>query len=87
MKYYRVKQEYGNWCLYRDDGQHYIPINRFLVGGELITPTEYNKIFKENVVARYGNYFTKRGAKITDMFETVEISRKQTYWFFGARFA
>lgn len=68
MIYYRVRREYDNFP--KD------PINRdgdILIGGELYTEKEFNKLHL---------YLVNAGA-----FERVEIPKSQTYWCFGARFA
>lgn len=68
MIYYRVRREYDNFPKN--------PINRdgdILIGGELYTEKEFNKL---------PLYLVYAGA-----FERVEIPKSKIYWCFGARFA
>lgn len=66
MIYYRVRKEYDNFP--KNPRIHDVNI---LIGGELYTEKEFNKL-----------PYVYAGA-----FERVEIPKSQTYWFFGARFA
>lgn len=66
MTYYRVRKEYDNF-----PKNPKIRSCDILIGGELYTKKEFNKL-----------PFIYAGA-----FERVEIPKSQTYWFFGARFA
>lgn len=73
MLYIKVKPEYNN-TYYSDDFE-------FFVGNELYTINEFNKIKK-----RFNDKFLKK-YDINDIFEYKIISKKKTYFFFGARFA
>lgn len=66
MTYYRVRKEYDNF-----PQNPKVCDGNILVGGELYTEKEFNKL-----------PFVYAGA-----FEKVEIPKNQTYWLFGARFA
>lgn len=66
MIYYRVRKEYDNF-----PQNPRIHDGNILIGGELFTEKEFNKL-----------PYVYAGA-----FERVEIPKNQTYWFFGARFA
>lgn len=72
MKYYMVKPEYDNRKLYRYAKN---PNSLEFLGEILIG----------------GELFTpterKKIANSDQCFELVEVSRKQTYWFFGGRFS
>ena len=61
---------------------------------------KYYRVTKDNVHDYFTGYTTIKNELLTekerntkfrylkdDCFEIVEISRKKTYWFFGARFA
>ena len=65
MIYYRVRNEYDNF-----PQNPRVHDGNILVGGELLTEKEFNKL-----------PFVYAGA-----FERVEIPKNQTYMFFGARF-
>lgn len=65
MIYYRVRKEYDN--LPKNPKIH---DGNILIGGELYTEKEFNKL-----------PYIYAGA-----FERIDIPRNQTYWFFGARF-
>lgn len=65
MIYYRVRKEFNNF-----PQNPRIHDGNILVGGELFTEREFNKL--PYVYAR--------------AFERIDISRNSTYWFFGARF-
>ena len=65
MIYYCVRKEYDN-C----PPNPRIHDGNILVGGELFTEKEFNKL-----------PYVYAGA-----FERIDIPRNQTYWFFGARF-
>ena len=66
MTYYRVREQYDN---FPKDPK--VRDGNILVGGELYTEKEFNKL-----------PYVYAGA-----FEKVEIPKKATYFFFGARFA
>ena len=66
MIYYRVRKEYDNF-----PQNPRIHDGNILVGGELFTEKEFNKL-----------PYVYAGA-----FERIDIPRNSTYWFFGARFA
>lgn len=65
MIYYRVRKEFDNF-----PQNPRIHDGNILVGGELFTEKEFNKL-----------PYVYAGA-----FERIDIPRNQTYWFFGARF-
>lgn len=73
MRYYRVKPEYDNVTKYTAKNNGAVKADGILVANELYTPAEYNKLCKH----LNGSW----------MFDIIDISRKKTYWFFGARFA
>lgn len=75
MKYYRVKKEFDNYPMFKNTAtiQAYDGI---YIGNELFTEKELEKHMKNH----------KLPARVTTMFDVVEISKKRTYWFFGARF-
>lgn len=66
MTYYRVREQYDNF-----PKNPKVKDGNILVGGELYTEKELNKL-----------PYIYAGA-----FEKVEIDEKDTYFFFGARFA
>lgn len=66
MTYYRVREQYDNF-----PKNPKVKDGNILVGGELYTEKEFNKL-----------PFVYAGA-----FERVEIDKKDTYFLFGARFA
>ena len=65
MIYYRVRKEFDNF-----PQNPKIHDGNILVGGELFTEKEFNKL-----------PYAYAGA-----FERIDIPKNQTYWFFGARF-
>ena len=65
MIYYRVRKEFDNF-----PQNPKIHDGNILVGGELFTEKEFNKL-----------PYVYAGA-----FERIDIPRNQTYWFFCARF-
>lgn len=65
MIYYRVRKEFDNF-----PQNPRIRDGNILIGGELLTEREFNKL-----------PYIYAGA-----FERIDIPRNQTYWFFGARF-
>ena len=65
MTYYRVREQYDNF-----PKNPKVRDGNILVGGELYTEKEFNKL-----------PYISAGA-----FERVEIDKKNTYMFFGARF-
>lgn len=68
--YYKVKEEYDNYPRFVFIGsQYFSKQDGILVGNELYTPTERNKLANSN-----------------RFFDIVEISRRKTHRFFGARF-
>ncbi len=73
MLYIKVKPEYDN-IYYSDKGD-------FLIGNELYTIKEFEKIKK-----KFTPLFKNR-KDINNMFEYVTISKNKTYWCFAARFA
>lgn len=74
MKYYRVKESFDNTNYYRN-----MIYRGFLIGGELLTPAEYKAI---------SDCYILRPVKsnIKPCFEVVEISQRNIYKSFGARF-
>ena len=66
MTYYRVREQYDNF-----PKNPKVRDGNILVGGELYTEKELNKL-----------PYIYEGA-----FERVEINKNDTYFFFGARFA
>lgn len=66
MMYYRVREEFDQYPL-----NPRVRDGNILVGGELFTEREFNKL-----------PYVYAGA-----FEQINIPRNSTYWFFGARFA
>lgn len=71
MLYYRVKPEYANARLLNRTTRAF---DRVLVGNELYTEKEW-----ERLVLRY--------RVLGIVCEPVQISKRDTYFFFGARFA
>lgn len=65
MTYYRVRKEYDNF-----PQNPKVHDGNILIGGELLTEREFNKL-----------PFVYAGA-----FERVDVPKNQTYYFFGARF-
>ena len=65
MTYYRVREQYDNF-----PKNPKVKDGNILVGGELYTEKEFNKLPYVYACA----------------FEKVEIDKKNTYMFFGARF-
>lgn len=72
MLYYRVKPDMDNRkrYVYVGGSNQKIKVDGILVGNELYTPRERERI-----------------ANADKFFDAVEISRKNVYWFFGARFS
>ena len=70
MKYYRIKTEYDNARLLNRAQRTFDGI---LIGSELYTVKEW-----ERLVLKY-----RVSEAVRDI---VNISSKETYWFFGARF-
>lgn len=69
MKYYRVKAKYDNNTRYTWNNHHQGVPNGIIVGNELYTPREFEKL-----------------AMCPEWFEVVEISKRDIYTCFGARF-
>ena len=65
MTYYRVREQYDNF-----PKNPKVKDGNILVGGELYTEKEFNKL----------------PFVYAEAFERVEIDKKDTYMFFGARF-
>ena len=78
MVYYRVKPQYDNITKYKrmNNSKYLVNDGSILIGGELYTEKEYNRMI-ENYVFRI---------PVDKLFERVEISKRRVYWFFGARF-
>ena len=78
MVYYRVKPQYDNTPKYKrmNNNKYLINDGSILIGNELYTEKEYNRMIK--------NYVFRIPAG--KLFERVEISKRRVYWFFGARF-
>jgi hypothetical protein len=72
MKYYRVKPEYDNLRKY--NGKKVL-FDGIWIASELYTQKELEKLTKAGFTVLY------------KYFDPVEISKKQTYFFFGARFS
>lgn len=72
MLYIKVKPQYDN-VIYSDDFD-------FLIGNELYTIKEFEKIRK-----KFNSRFIKK-YNINDVFEYKTVSKHKTYFFFGARF-
>ena len=72
MKYYRVKPEYDNLRKYNGKKVLYDGI---WIENELYTQKELEKLTKAGFVVLY------------KYFDPVEISKKKTHYFFGARFS
>lgn len=70
MKYYRIKPEYDNARLLNRAKRTFDGI---LIGNELYTETEWRKHCATHIHTE-------------GITEPVNISPKETYWFFGARF-
>lgn len=76
MKYYKVKKSADQLQKVMIKNGHYY-IDSFFIADELYTENEYKKM-TEKYINVTGN---------ENIFDIVEISKKKTYWFFGARFA
>ena len=72
MVYYKVKPQYDNIPRYVYVGHSNLKIRRDSI---LIAHELYTPRERERVAMK------------DEFFDRVEISRKKTYWFFGARFA
>ena len=73
MLYMRVKPDADQFVINKN--------HDILIANELYTIKEFEKL-------RYNFLKMGRGtAALKDKFDLVDISRKQTYFFFGARFA
>lgn len=70
MKYYRIKPEYDNTRLLNRAKRTFDGI---LIGNELYTVKEWEKLVLKYRVSKA-------------VCDIVNISPKETYWFFGARF-
>ena len=82
MKYYRVKKEVDNYVIYTKKG-HYLEYFRLLVGDELLTIKEYEKIKIKADLIKCG--YTRKS--FMECFDSVDINKNNTYFCFGARFA
>ena len=83
MIYYKVKPEFDNVVVSKNFD--------FLIGNELFTANEFKKI--ERAYANRYNYTgiererkDNERSKFLLMFEPIEISKRRTYFSFGARF-
>lgn len=76
MKYYRVKPQYDNKSLCVIKRGKYVNCGDILIGKELYTVKEWEKVVNSHVF----------GCSPLNCVELVEISKNNTYWFFGARF-
>lgn len=72
MTYYKVRPEFDNAT---------IDQNHFLVENELITPAELRKL-----ELRYNRYY-RTPLNFMRMFDKVTVSKRDVYFFFGARYA
>lgn len=76
MKYFRVRPQYDNRPLFKVKGNRLINDGEFLIGNELFTEKEKEKLFRNH----------KIGINHHLVFEEVFIPRTRTYTMFGARF-
>lgn len=76
MKYYRVKPQYDNKQLCVIKRGKYVNCGDILIARELYTIKEWEKVVKNHVF----------GCAPADCVEAVEVSKRKTYLFFGARF-
>ncbi len=76
MLYYRVKPMYDNKRLCLCKCGRYIHNGDILIGGELYTLKEWDRLKKSHVF----------GCNPADCVELVNISKNNIYFFFGARF-
>ena len=70
MLYYKVKEQYDNKRIYKRNNKGQLVYNGFLVGNELLTQKELEKL----------------GNVCLDWFQKVNVKKTDTYFFFGARF-
>jgi len=70
MLYYKVKEQYDNKRIYKRNNRGQLAYNGFLVGNELLTQKELEKLGNVNL----------------EWFEQVNVKKTDTYFFFGARF-
>lgn len=75
MKYYRVKPEYDN--------VYYSVDYDFLIANELFTEKEFYDV-EQAFLSKCRNR-TSALEKFRKLFEVVNISKNDTYFFFGAR--
>lgn len=73
MIYYRVKKQFNDKQLLKKNGVGWSYYG-FLIPNELYTKNEIIRLQKNHVNISF------------DFFDPVEISKKNIYWFFGARF-
>lgn len=73
MKYYKIKEKYDNkmYLIKKNNGT--FKHGGFLIGGELYTEKEFNKLKDKATV--YNHYA-----------EVIEIPKSKVHTFFGARF-
>lgn len=76
MLYWKVKKEHDNRCLCVVKRGRYVNNGEILVGEELYTLKEWEKLVKTHVF----------GCAPEKCVELVEVKKTNTYWFFGARF-
>lgn len=91
MVYYKVRKEFDNATpcrivksVFQETGKMEL-CDRFLVGDELFTTSEFQKYF--DGYTRIINPQTRKMVYLSDAFYPVSIFRSKTYFFFGARFA
>ncbi len=72
MTYYKVLKQYNNKNLLQKK-RGSLCYYGFLIPNELYTAAEINRMQARGIDIRF------------DYFEPVEISKKNIYWFFGAR--
>jgi len=80
MIFYRVNNP--------EDLQIINPLNNWIfINGELYTQKELNKLNVSKFIKCFDSYDLKtKKVPIKHVFKKVEISKFNTYWFFGARF-
>ena len=80
MKFYKVKPEFDGVGVYKVRRYGQIYLANSLIGNELYTEKELHKLL-------CGATLNGRGVKDdTIIFDTVEISKRNTFWNFGCRF-
>lgn len=75
MLYYQVKPENDQKTRYKFGRRGGLEWDGIYIGGELFTPAEMEKEYKTHLV----------GMPPDKLFNTVNVSKKSVYWFFGCR--